>query len=256
MKWILLTGATGGIGQAMAKALSNNGYSLILNARDEKRLKSVIASLKGENRILNADISTNEGRKKIDTFLDEKQIKLDKVIFNAGINDFSLFSNQNSSAIINQLELNLLSPILLTQLLIPHLAEKAHLVYIGSTFGAIGFPGYASYCASKSGLRGFAQAMGRELSDQHINVSYFAPRATDTEMNTEKVVSMNKELGSHMDKPEVVANELLKLIKSPVPEKFIGYPEKIFARLNGLLPKFVGNQIIKNLNTIKLFASK
>jgi short-subunit dehydrogenase len=57
-------------------------------------------------------------------------------------------------------------------------------VNVGSTYGSIGYPGYASYCATKFALRGFSEALRRELADTRVGVLYVAPRATRTSMNS------------------------------------------------------------------------
>ena len=112
-------------------------------------------------------------------------------------------------------------------------------VNIGSGFGSIGFAGYSGYSASKFALRGFTEALRRELADSSVRVGYLAPRATVTDMNSEQVVAMNKELGNKMDTPESVAEEFLSLLKSDQTERYIGWPERFFVKLNSLLPGVV-----------------
>src|SRR5690606_22629139 len=104
---------------------------------------------------------------------------------NAGVMDFSLFRQQDSQAITHTIQLNLLAQMLLTQSLLPLLEKplEASLVFVGSTLGSIGHPGFTAYCASKFGLRGFAESLRRELADTAIQVHYLAPRATNTGLN-------------------------------------------------------------------------
>ena len=146
---------------------------------------------------------------------------------------------------------------LLTQELLPLLQEQedARVINIGSTFGSIGYPGFSAYCASKFGLRGFTEALRRELADTGTRVSYIAPRATRTALNTDTVVAMNDELGTAMDDPSQVANEVLAAIHgSARTDKFIGWPEKIFVRINALLPAVVDSSLRKQLPIIRRFA--
>jgi short-subunit dehydrogenase len=132
-------------------------------------------------------------------------------------------------------------------------ANKGSIVNVGSSFGSIGYPYQTLYCASKFGLRGFSEALSRELSDTPVKVSYLAPRATDTDINDAQTRAMNKALGNQMDSPKLVADELVALLNSNKTRRFIGFPEKLFARINGVFPRIVDNAIAKQLPKIKQF---
>ena len=144
----------------------------------------------------------------------------------------------------------------LTHLLLPLLREqpRALLVNLGSTFGSIGYPGFATYCASKFALRGFSEALRRELADTHIKVLYVAPRATRTAMNSVEVVAMNDALKVSMDDPQAVAAQIVQAIMAEREELYLGWPEKLFVRLNSLLPRLVDQALRKQLPVIKRFA--
>jgi short-subunit dehydrogenase len=262
MQWqqqtCLLTGATGGIGQAIAKALANKGVSLILQGRSESRLQELSDSLTGEHKILVADISTLQGREK--TCLVAELNAISMLINNAGIGQFSLLEDTEEAVIVDTLETNLLAPILLTQELLP-LLQKAglqqpapsYLVNVGSTFGSIGFAGQSIYCASKFGLRGFTEALYRELADTNVHVSYFAPRATATSINSDQAMAMNKALGNNVDSPESVANALIQQLETGHARQFVGFPEKLFVKINGAFPHIVDKTLFKKLPIIKRF---
>ena len=94
----------------------------------------------------------------------------------------------------------------------------------------------------------------RELADTHVRVLYFAPRTTRTSMNAPSVVAMNDELGVAMDAPEKVAAELLQAIRHEQEERYLGWPERLFVRLNGLLPRVVDQALRKQLPIIQRFA--
>lgn len=262
MQWqqqtCLLTGATGGIGQAIAKALANKGVRLILQGRNESRLQKLSDSLSGEHKILVADITTGQGREKIRHFAELNTISM--LINNAGVGQFSLLEDTEEAAIADTLETNLLAPILLTQELLP-LLQKAdqqqtapsYLVNVGSAFGSIGFAGQSIYCASKFGLRGFTEALYRELADTNVHVSYFAPRATATSINSDQAMAMNKALGNNVDSPESVANALIQQLEKGHARQFVGFPEKLFVKINGAFPHIVDKALFKKLPIIKRF---
>lgn len=127
-------------------------------------------------------------------------------------------------------------------------------VNIGSTFGSIGYPGFAAYCASKFALRGFSEALRRELADTRVKVMYIAPRATRTSMNEQSVVAMNDELKVAMDEPAWVAAAVVAAIGREREELYLGWPEKLFVRLNSLLPRVVDQALRKQLPIIQRFA--
>jgi len=87
-----------------------------------------------------------------------------------------------------------------------------------------------------------------------VRVLYFAPRATRTAMNAPSVVAMNDELGVAMDDPAQVAEQLLDAIGREQEERHLGWPERLFVRLNGLLPRVVDQALRKQLPIIQRFA--
>ncbi len=254
-KTILLTGASGGIGSEVAKQLSAVGATLVLVGLNEAGLQRLNQQLGGHHHFIEADISSLEGRQSIVSFCQQLKEGIDIVINNAGVGQFSLFEDMDENQISAIININLSSTILLTQSLLPLLLTRPHaqIVNIGSILGSIGFPGSTVYCASKFGIRGFTEALRRELMDTKIAVRYFAPRATITAINTDKVVAMNNALGTKMDSAELVAIELVSFLKADKFSMFLGWPEKLFVRINSVLPSIVDKSLIKKLPIIKRY---
>jgi short-subunit dehydrogenase len=251
-KSVVLTGATGGIGQAMAAALSQAGATLILVARDEDALLSLQGSLPGVHQIIPADLTSPEGRAGILSACDQG---VDYVINNAGVSHFGLLEDFTKEDLHATFDINVLSPMLLIQMMLPALHKsEGVIVNVGSAFGSIGAAGFTSYSASKFALRGFTEALRRELADTAIKVHYLAPRAVDTPMNSPAVVAMNKELGNNVDSPQRVAAELMTMLDKGQARRFIGFPESFFARLNSIFPRVVDAAMIKQLPVIRRFA--
>lgn len=259
----VLTGANGGIGTAIAEALAEQGACLLLMGVDEPSLLNLRDRLRrvfhgGKHEAVAADLTTPKG---LATALDACRSMpkgIDGLINSAGIADFALLENLTSSRLQLAIQINLLAPMQLTQALLPLLRKRKEsaIINMGSTFGSIGYPGFATYCASKAGLRGFTEAMRRELADTNVQVHYLAPRAVDTPINSPAVVAMNGELGNATDSPETVANEVVRLLQCKRSSwSFIGWPEKLFVRVNGVFPRVVDKSIRKQLATIKQFAT-
>lgn len=259
-KTVLVTGASGGIGRVIAERLAQQGASLILVGREmtalQKTLDAVVAA-GASGQIVAVDLLYGDGRRRVAEICDQLPHGLYALVNNAGSNTFALFEKQSELAIATQIELNLTMPMLLTRALLPALqkAGAARILNIGSTFGNIGYPGYVPYCASKSGLRTFTEALRRELADTSLKVMYLAPRATHTPLNKNHVIAMNEALGNVMDEPSVVADAVVELIvHARKNQLFIGWPEKLFARVNQILPAAVDRALRKQLDTIKRFA--
>jgi short-subunit dehydrogenase len=178
---------------------------------------------------------------------------LNLLVNNAGVSHFHSFETQSPETIRAMLDTNLLAPMLLTRQLLPllHEAPAAQVVNIGSVFGLLGYPGFAAYGASKAGLKGFSQALRRELSDSAIEVRYFAPRATRTPLNSTAVNALNKALGTAEDSPEAVADAFLRFLDSRAWQATLGRQERFFVLLNRLLPALPDNAIRKQLAIIR-----
>ncbi|WP_438952394.1 SDR family oxidoreductase [Porticoccus sp.] len=251
-KTILLTGATGGIGCAVAHSLAAEGANLRLVGRNAGSLNRIAEQLSGTHQIVVADITTAQGRQDIlSRSIDGGGIDL--LINLAGTMAFQHFEHQSEESIEQVLNTNLVAPMLLTKQLIPLLNSRpaSAVINIGSIYGSIGHPGYVAYCASKSGLMGFTEALRRELCDTNVQVFYLAPRATDTALNSTAVNTLNRALGNSVDQPQQVADALIKLIRSNRHAEFMGWPEKLFVKINALLPRLVDHALVKKMPFIK-----
>jgi len=253
----LLTGATGGIGRAVAQALADQGARLLLVGRNIDSLQALSEQLPGAHEALTADIACDSGRDAIEQRCAARG-GIDLLINLAGTLDFHFFETQPESVIQGMLTTNLVSPMLLTRRLIPQLKRRpeAAIVNVGSTFGSIGHPGFTAYCASKFGLRGFSEALRRELSDTNVKVFYLAPRATATSLNSDAVNALNDALGNKTDTPRQVAEALVKLVTSERHQHYMGWPEKLFVRINALFPGIVHSALAKKIPVIKKYAEQ
>lgn len=255
-KTVLLTGASGGIGQAIARQLHQQGARLILAGRNRETLEQLTRALGFRAMPVAADIGTEEGRSQLVRICHREGV--DIFISNAGTMDFGLIGQQQGDAIETMVQLNLVAPMLLTRALLPVLGNKPQgaILFVGSIFGSIGHPGFAAYCASKFGLRGFAESLRRELADTRIAVHYLAPRATRTELNSPAVVELNHALGNATDDPAQVAREVMELLSGRGQNRYMGWPEKLFVRINSLFPSLVDSALGKKLATVRHYAGK
>lgn len=246
---VLITGASGGIGAALARALAAEGHFLLLQGRDEERLRALQFTLpESQCQIALADLTVEEDRQRLcNTAI---AFGIDVLCNNAGINQFGAFTSTDVARIV---EVNVTATMQLTQELLPQLLQQPQprLIIIGSAFGAIGFPGYTAYCASKFALRGFAESLSRECADSPLRVYYLSPRATATTMNSSRVNALNESLGTATDTPEVVAERVLQALAGDVRRRQIGAVEAFQSTLNAIAPSIVDRALRGKLNTIK-----
>lgn len=255
MKRIVITGATGGLGVALANLLDLEGNELILVGRNEFALRALNESLGGKHQVMVADLTSDTDLESLIYQLSQQTI--DVLINNAGLNEFGTFADIPPEMIEKMFQVNAISPMKLTQALLPNLLrDKAMVLNIGSVFGYIGFPFYATCSATKFALRGFSEALYREYQDQGLQVMFIAPRAIATDMNSGVVEAMNAALGNHADTPEAVAAQIVTAIKASRVRGVIGFPEKVFARINGFLPKLVDRALIKQVAAMRPFAEQ
>lgn len=251
-KTAVLTGAAGGIGSAMAEALAGAGVRLVLVGRSAQALQALAARLGDRHLAVGADLATDAGRQRVLECCAALPDGVDVLINNAGVSAFGLFEAQ-APRLTELVTTNLLAPMLLTAQLLPLLrqAPRGLIVNVGSAFGAIGHPGFAGYSASKFGLRGFSEALRRELADSTVGVLYLAPRATATALNSAPVNALNAALGNRIDNPAVVAAALVRQLRSERPRAGIGRPERLFAFLNGLLPGLLDRALARQLPVVR-----
>jgi short-subunit dehydrogenase len=256
----LITGASGGIGRALATELHGRGASVLLVGRDMQTLASAAQELGGRSVRVDwcaADLATGEGRARVVEAASRWDGGINVLVNNAGLGEFGMLDELDDAAIERLFAINAIAPMQLTRALLPQLRAQpaGAILNIGSVFGSLGYPGFAAYSATKFALRGFTEALRRELADSKIGVHYFAPRATRTGMNTSAVDRMNAELKVAMDPPAQVAAAACSMLEAGKTSAVFGWPEKLFVRINALLPGVVDGSLRKQLPVIRRHAA-
>ncbi|MEJ2604184.1 MAG: SDR family oxidoreductase [Gammaproteobacteria bacterium] len=261
---ILLTGATGGIGRALARELAARGAHLLLTARQDTQLEELARDLQSiaddtGKRIdiepAPGDLTRTNDREEVARRARGFRGGIDVLVNNAGVNALARFDDLSPAHIEALIATNLTAPVLLTRALLPHLMARpgACIVNVGSTLGSIGMAGQAVYSTTKFGLHGFTEALRREMAGSDLAVCYLAPRATRTDMNGNSACRMNEELGVAMDAPERVAREALALLAGERRERFVGWPERLFVKLNAVAPRLVDRALRKQRPVVETY---
>ncbi len=234
---VLLTGGAGGLGNLIARQLEQDGARVCVFDR--------VAPV-GVGEFLRQDLSTAEGIEEAARAAADRSCD---ILFNlAGIQHFGPLERQSPEHLVASYMVNLVAPARLTQAVLPRMRARGsgQIVNIGSIFGSINFAHFVTYSSAKAGLRGFSQALRRELAGSGIDVTYVAPRAVNTPLNTAKVQEFARLTGMNMDQPQVVARRILEVVAARKREAYLGFPEALFVRLNALLPGVVDQALSGN----------
>lgn len=258
---VLLTGAAGGIGSALAEQLLDHGASLAMLGRNERELGPLRERLlqkypQASLIAITADLLDDTLRQAAVNDACSRLGGIDLVINCAGAMSFRPFADEDPAVLARLVQVNLVAPMLLVRQLLPDMLarDSGRIVNVGSTFGSIGFAWFAAYSASKFGLRGWSEALRRELDGSGVGVTYVAPRAVKTSLNSDAVYRMAEATAMRIDEPDWVAARIVEAIERDAKDVYLGFPEKFFARLNSFLPRLVDGGLRKQNRIMAPFA--
>ncbi|WP_395103711.1 SDR family NAD(P)-dependent oxidoreductase [Actinomadura sp. SCN-SB] len=176
----LVTGASSGLGAAIATALARYGARMVVHGRDEERLAG-IARLTGGTPIA-ADLADPAAVRDLAARALEPHGRLDVLVHNAGFGWAGPLTGMDPSETDRLLAVNLAAPIALTRALLPGMLERrsGHLLFVSSIAGRLGVAGEAVYAASKAGLDVFAESLRLELHRTGVTVGVLVPGLVDT----------------------------------------------------------------------------
>jgi short-subunit dehydrogenase len=205
---VLLTGASGGIGPAIARAVAPMAGELVLSGRRTEVLDPLAGELGA--RVIAGDLSVHEDVER----LVEQAGPVDVLIANAALRSGGLLDEFSQEQIDHMLEVNLRAPIALARALTPGMVERrrGHLVFMSSLQGKATTPVSSIYCAAKFGLRGFALALREDLRDHGVGVSVVLPGfIRDAGMFADSGVKLPPGVGTRS--PEDVAQAVVTAIE-------------------------------------------
>jgi NAD(P)-dependent dehydrogenase (short-subunit alcohol dehydrogenase family) len=243
---VLITGAGSGIGRALAIACAGEGARLLLVGRRRQALQATVELLQpaGRGTILPADVTVAADRRSIREKVADEYGALDLLVNNAGVLQVGPLRETGDEELERLLATNLLAPMTLTRELLGPLcaAEAPRVVNVGSVFGDIGYPCFAAYSASKFGLRGFSDAMRRELKADGVGVTYVALRATRTEAS-HQFDHLIEPYSMTVDSADVAAAQILSAVRRDARTSYAGGPERLFVMLQRVLPRLIDRGI-------------
>ena len=206
-KKVLVTGASGGIGKAIAIELSSNGADLCLTGRNKSELESLQKLIGGNCQIIISDLSKSEGIDELANSAQEKMGQIDILINNAGITRDNLFMRMSEEDWNEVINVNLNSIFKLTKHLTKGMIKRRYgrIINITSVIGVAGGAGQSNYSASKAGIIAMSKSLAQEVGSRSVTVNSIAPGFIETNMTAELSDDRKQEiLNSIRDRKSVV----------------------------------------------------
>ncbi len=235
----LLTGATGGLGRAIALALAERGATVIASSRKSEELDGLVAGLPGVgHRSIVSDLAEEGAALR----LAEEAANVDVLVANAGLPGTGQLDDFSEEEITRTLRVNLESPVRLAREMLPAMRERdeGHMVFISSISGQAATAYASMYCATKFGLRGFALALREDLRATGVGVSVVSPGAVrDAGMFADSGAAPPPGLGTA--KPEHVTGAVISAIERDRGEVTVGpIRQRALARVGMMAPELSG----------------
>ena len=218
-KYVLITGASGGIGQAVAVKLASIGYNLYLhynqNADFINRLIDKLNKFNGEYIPIHADLSTSDSYKKIASEI----FSLDGIVHCGGNSQYGMFVDLELKEVEDLMRIHVINPIMLTKELLPKMTSKRQgsIIVITSIWGQTGGSCEVAYSAAKGAQISFVKALSKEVALSGIRVNAIAPGAVHTGMmarfTNEETDEISAEIPmGRMGRPEEIADGVSYLL--------------------------------------------
>ncbi len=250
---VWITGASSGIGAALAQELSRQGSTIILSARNIKKLEEVRQTLEDPARheVLPLDLTDIDG---LDGKAKEAVSYYGRVDFlfnNGGVSQRSLAIETDISIDRKLIETNYLGPVALTKALLPSMLslKKGHIVVVSSLTGKFGTPLRSGYAASKHALHGFFDALRAETWREGIAVTLVCPGYIKTDISLNAMTGDGTPQGT-MDKgqangmsPEVLARKILRAVEAGKNEVYLGGFERLGVYIKRFFPDVFSRMI-------------
>lgn len=240
-KTVWVTGASSGIGEALARSFAKEGANIILSGRRTDALTRIADDIPTDTLVLPFETTDYDALPGIVSEANAWKGRVDILVNNAGISQRSLALDTHPDVHHKIINVDLLAPIWLTQLLLPHMIASGggHIVGISSVAGRIGVPLRTAYCAAKHGLIGYLDALRAETEKLHnIHVTNILPGSIRTDVSRN---ALTKD-GTRRDKSDAVidngmepsecARQILDAVRNNQPELIIAEgPELMLAQL-------------------------
>lgn len=255
-KTVFISGATSGIGLALAENINNDGHFLILSGRD----RAILETLKerfGQKSVMTIpfDLSKPEEVKQAIGIIKSKNLHPDMIIHSGGLSQREDAVHTEMETVRYIMEVNFFSTIMITQAFLPEMIAKnsGNIILISSLVGKFGTPKRSTYSASKHALHGYYDSLRAELHTYNIQVTLLCPGYINTDISINAAKgdgSKHNNMDENQKKgmpPDKFAKIAWKKIQNGVPEAYIGGKEMIAVYLKRWVPGLL-RKIVRNVN--------
>jgi short-subunit dehydrogenase len=248
-KVVIVTGASSGIGEAIAREFASRGSKVVLAARNESRLSAILKeiNLNGpESMAIRTDVSIETDCKHLIEKTIEKYGRIDILVNNAGISMRAAFLEVDLKVLHRLMDVNFWGTVYCTKYALPFLLEsKGSLIAVSSVAGFHGLPGRTGYSASKFAIHGFLETIRIENLNKGLHVMIIAPGFTRTEIRKHALTANGEEQGEsprnekELMSPAYVAGWVVKGIRRKKRNKLLTLEGKLTALFQRILPTLV-----------------
>lgn len=248
---ILITGASSGIGRALALALASRTTKLLITARNADALNSNAAEIQNrgsEPHIVAGDITDAGLRDRLVVYAKEQLGGLDMVVNNAGIGGIGTFASADEARLRQIMEVNFFAAAELIRAALPLLraSDDGVVVNIGSVLGHCAVPQKSEYCASKFALHGLTDALRIELADEGIDVLLVSPSTTSSKFFANAMRSEGDATSSESSMtPAAVATEIVRAIETRRREAILSAGGRLLVLADRLAPDLISRLLRK-----------
>jgi short-subunit dehydrogenase len=252
-KVIVITGASSGIGRAIALRLAPERTKLVLVARREKLLNSLAADVEkagSEALVLPLDLRGRDHVQQMIRSTRDRFGRLDVLINNAAFGFYGSVESTSSDIVREIFDVNFEAPLLASQLAIPIMKAQGvgHIINVSSVAGRRGLPLAGIYCATKFALHGISEALRVELQNSGIHVSIVSPAATETEFGDSiryGDVTKKFQATGHVQSADAVAIAIVQCIKQPKAEVYPNRVSRLLVWANAIAPSLVDKVVTR-----------
>jgi len=255
-KVVWITGASSGIGEALAYAFAKEGAFLVLSARNTEKLEQVKATClmtTSKCWVQPADLSVTHQLKEAVSIVLAQTGRIDLLINNAGRSQRSLARETPLEIDRSIMELNFFSVVALTKLVLPQMLKNrsGHLVVISSITGKLGFPMRTAYTASKHAVQGYFESLRAELINDNIQVTIVSPGRIKTNISRNALTENGRPYNKMDDgqangmAPGVCAAKIVKAIKKDRKELLVGQKEITMVYIRRFIPALYHKLVTK-----------
>ncbi len=240
----MVTGASSGIGEATARALSRAGWHCVLVARRRQRLEPLAAELGGEYEL--CDVGDREQVEGVAAAVLERHPRIDLLVLNAGIPGRSDFLTLDPERIEAVLRTNYLGSVWCARAFEPGLERGTHVVTVVSVAGTVAFAPAGPYAASKHAQLAFSRSLTGLFASRGIRVHTVLPGFVETEGFPQQTVLKSAFFRRMVIRPEDVAVHILRVVEQDRRESFIPWWYRVFAIGQALAPGLIARLVARS----------